>query len=111
MENFQLKTLGMILRAIDKPLNESLDAAENEELGEYLEMILTSIKWIAYKEVEAYLIINTCKDYDQFAKLVMRREGKKLKGKEYDRLLGRLRTRAHRGRKKIINKLREIYAE
>ena len=109
MEDFQIKTLAMIYQVMEKPPEEPFFSAEFDEFAKHHKQILTDISCVAVRELEAYLAINSCKNYDQLAKLIMRREGKNLKKSEYDKLLGRLRTRAHRGRKKMIEKLSKIY--
>lgn len=109
MRKFKLKTFGMMYRAMDKPHDEPFGRVEIDELGEHYEGILASTAWVACKELEAYMAINSCKNYDQLAKLIMKRERKNCGPIEYKKLLGRLRTRAHRGREKVIKKLSEIY--
>ena len=109
MEKFSITTVIKILKAIGKSPDEPLSDLETEELARHHESVLTNLLDIGPKELEAYLSINTCKTYESYAKFILNREKKNLSGKEYQKLLVRLRTRTHRGRKKVIQKLREIY--
>lgn len=109
MEKFSITTAIKILKAIGKSPDEPLSELEAEELCRHHESVLTNLSGIGPKEFEAYLTINTCKTYESYAKFILNREKKNLSGKEYQKFLARLRTRTHRGRKKLIKKLKEIY--
>ena len=109
MEEFNRKTSVLVYRAIGKKIDETIDSVEAEELGNHYEKILTDLSWIACKELEAYLVINLCRGYDQLAQLIMKREKKNKGSIDYDKLLGRLRTRAHRGRKKVLDRIEKMY--
>jgi len=102
-------TSAMIFRDIGKSPDENLDSMESDELEKHYGKILTGLTVVACKELEAYLAINSCRNYDQLANLIMKRERINLRNREYDKLLGRLRTRAHRGREKVLKKIRDLY--
>lgn len=109
MEEFSQATGAMIFQAMGKTPDSSLSPSEAENLDRHHAEIMADISIIALKELEAYLALNTCISYDQLAKLIEKREGKNLSGEEHEKLLGRLRTRAHRGREKVLKKIRQIY--
>jgi hypothetical protein len=110
MEEFAIMTTGMILKTLGKTLDDfSLSLSEKEHLTENHSKIIADITIIAPKELEAYLALNTCSTYQQLAKLVAKREQKNLSEEEYEKLLGTLRTRAHRGREKLLEGIRQKY--
>jgi len=109
MEKFSSDTAIKILKAIGKSPGETLSDLEAEELGRHHENVLTDLSNLAPKELEAYLTINSCQSYDHLAKLILGREKKNLSGEKYRKFLVRLRTRAHRAKGKIIDRLTEIY--
>ena len=109
MEKFNQKTSVLIYRAIGKTPGEAIDSTESDELGSHYERVLTDLIDIAYKELEAYLVINLCRSYDQLAKFIIKRENKEYSSDEYGKLLARLRTRAHRGRGKVVKNIEKIY--
>jgi hypothetical protein len=110
MKDFAIMTSGMILKLMGKTLDDfSLSPSEREHLAENHIKITADLTIIAPKELEAYLALNTCSTYQHLAKLVAKRERKKLSEEENERLLGTLRTRAHRGREKMLEGMRQIY--
>ena len=109
MEYFASMTHAMMIRAIGET-PDSIEPSELKELWEVRGKIIADPSQIGPKELEAFLNIDLCRTYDQLAKLIMKREKKKnISTGDYKRLLASLRTRAHRGRKKLIKRIIEIY--
>lgn len=109
METFSLATFGMILEATGQKDDWSLSKSETEKFREHYSEILIDISKTPTKEIEAYLCLETCHTYEQLAKLIAKREHKNMSDEEFENLLSILRTRAHRGRRKVLKKISQIY--
>jgi hypothetical protein len=109
MEDFFIETRRMMIEAMGKTPDSPPSASEAEKLSQYYDEIIGDISTAAPKEIEAYLSLRNCRSYDQLARLIQKRESRNLAGEEYERFLGRLRTRAHRGRQKVLKRLRQVY--
>jgi len=109
MEEYQNITGAMIIKAMGKTPDCDLSSSELKKLEEQHCEIIADISIIAPNELEAFLALNTCCTYEHLAKLIAWREQKKLSEKEYNKFLVRLRTRAHRGREKVVKMIRQIY--
>ena len=109
MEDFSKETFGKILKATGQADGWSLSQSETESFYEHYSKTLIDLSITAAKEVEAYLSLERCRTYEQLAKLIAKREEKNLCEREFEVLLGRLRTRACRGRQKVLKKISQIY--
>jgi hypothetical protein len=109
MEEFSDYSASMIFKAMGKSPDSNLVGFEAEELSRHYETILMDLSNLAPKELEAYMTINSCHSYEQFAQFIINREKKNVSSKEYEKLLASLRTRAHRGRKKVIKAISQLY--
>ncbi len=100
----------MYLEAMGKPKDDlSLSLSEQQKLHQHLHEIMSELQDIAPKELEAFLAVDTGHSYEQLANLIARREKKNLSEEEYEKLVGALRTRAHRGRQKVVRRIKQIY--
>ncbi|PQP35724.1 hypothetical protein C6A37_01190 [Desulfobacteraceae bacterium SEEP-SAG9] len=117
MEEFQDTSAALIIKAMGKLPHEKLTSKEHDELEKFHFKICIDTSYTSPKEIEAYLVINRCKTYEEYADFLLGNRKIELESnpekkdieEEREKLINRLRTRAHRGREKILKELKKIY--